>query len=242
MTRHTTFHRFVLKCLPLIVAAACLLTESAGAQQTIFNVPSADVTPIGRLFLQQESQFRPWKPDRFMSNTSYAAWGVGHNTELDLTLFNVSVPKSDNITLGVGFKSAIPLLKKRWPDREIKLTVGSVLPVSLQGKGVGNWSYAHASCRLPRVNTRLTAGITAGTRQVFGRNTVAAIAGIEHPLTPRVSLLADWYSGTHGLGLLITGVSVALPKDTALYAGYQIPNNRRSGRSGFVVELAKYLF
>lgn len=233
-----------MKIQKLVTASilAFALCDSAGAQQTIFNVPSADVTPEGRLFLQHESQFRGWKPGRFLSNTEYSSYGLGHNTELDMTLFNVNVPASDNITLGVGFKTAIPLLEKKLPDEEVKLTVGSMLPISLQGDGVGNWSYSHLSARLPKVKTRLTAGVSVGTRQIFGRNAVAFIGGVEQPLGKRMNVVADWYSGTHNLGLFIPGVSVNLLKDTNLYLGYQIPNTKRSGSQGFVVELSKLLF
>lgn len=231
--------RFWALCL-----GGLLLTVSpiAHAQQTIFNVPSADVTPKGRVFLQHESQFRAWRPGRFLINTEYTAIGIGHNTELDITLFNINSPPSDNITMAVGFKSALPLLQDKFPEREVKLTVGSSVPISLQGNGVGNWSYSHLSARVPKLNTRVSAGVSYGTRQIFSRQVIAAIAGIEQPVTKRMSVIADWYSGTHDLGLLIAGVSVALPKDTNLYIGYQLPNNKRCGRQGVVVELAKFLF
>lgn len=213
----------------ILIGLLQALGQTAEAQQTIFNVPSADVTPEGKLFLQHESQFRGWRPNRFLSNTEYSAYGIGHNTELDATVFNVNAPPSDNITLGLGFKTAIPLLKKQLPDEEIKLTVGSMLPISLQGDGVGNWSYSHLSLKVPKIKTRLTGGVSVGTRQIFGRNAVAFIGGVEQPLTKRVNVIADWYSGTHNLGLFIPGVSIALPKDTNLYMGYQIPNTKRSG-------------
>ncbi|MEI7474968.1 MAG: hypothetical protein WCK67_09345 [bacterium] len=212
------------------------------AQQTIFNVPSADVTPKGEIFLEPEFQFRPWSPGRFMLNTDYVAIGVGHNTELDATLFNVSSPSSGNIVLGTGFKSAIPFLNKKSPKREFKLIVGTEVLSSLQGNGVGNWSYSALSARTPKTNTRLTAGISYGTKDIFGVDTLAFIAGVEQPLTKRLSVQADWYSGTeHFAGFLIPGIAYALPKKTTLYLGYQIPNSPRNGVSGFVIELAKIL-
>lgn len=217
------------------------LVWPAQAQQTIFNVPSADVTPQGELFLQHESQFRSWRPEPFINNTEYAALGIGHQVELDVTLFNVNAPASDNITLGVGLKKALPLFSRRFPQREFQLTVGQLIPISLQGQGVGNWSYAHLSGRIPKLNTRLAAGISTGTRQIFGRTTVSAIATVEQPVTQRLTLQGDWYSGTHNLGFLIAGFSYALPRRTILFAGYQLPNTPRCGRQGFVFELAKYL-
>lgn len=210
--------------------------------QTIFNVPSADVTEKGHVFLQQEAQTTPWVTDDAFIGTSYSAFGIGHNTEIDATLFNVASPDSENISAAVGFKSAIPIpyLKEKFPKREFKLTIGSEVLIGLQGNGVGNWTYAHLSGRVPKLNTRLTAGISYGTRQIFGQETTAFIAGVEQPVTKKLNLIGDWYSGSeHWAGFLITGFSYALPKNTTLYAGYQIPNSPTVGSPGFVIELAK---
>lgn len=215
---------------------------SANAMQTIFNVPSADVTEKGHIFLQQEAQTTPWNTDTALLSTSYSAYGIGHNTELDATLFNVASPATQNISIGVGFKSAIPIpgLKEKFPEREFKLTVGSDMLIGLEGNGVGNWSYAHLSGRIPKLNTRLTAGVSYGGRQVFGVNTFSFIGGVEQPVTKKLNIIGDWFSGSeHFAGFLITGFSYALPKNSTLYAGVQIPNSTRVGTPGFVFELAK---
>jgi len=210
--------------------------------QTVFNVPSADVTPEGDIYLLQENQFNGSNPHSFYTSTSFTAFGIGHNTELDATLFNVGSPATQNISMGVGFKSAIPIpgLKEKFPEREFKLTVGSNLLLGLEGNGVGNWTYGHLSGRVPKLNTRLTAGLSYGGRQVFGENAVAFIAAVEQPVTKKFSLIGDWYSGSeHWAGLLIVGGSYALPKRTTIYAGYQIPNDPKSNPSGFVLQIGK---
>ena len=131
-------------------------------------------------------------------------------------------------------------LKDKYPKREYKLTVGSQILSSLEGQGVGNWSYSHLSGRLPKTNTRLTGGVSYGTRQVFGKNTTCFIGGIEQPVTKKLSVISDWYSGNeHFAGFLITGISYAYPNNKTLYAGYQIPNSSQCGKSGIVVEFAK---
>jgi len=224
----------------LIILSATIIPCSA--QQTIFNVPSADVTPQGHVFLQQEGQFSGSNPGAFFVGTTYTAVGVGHNTEIDATLFNVGAPATNNMTIAAGFKSAIPIpgLKEKFPEREFKLTIGSDILFGLEGNGVGNWTYATLSGRVPKINTRLTAGMSYGTRQIFGQETTAFIAGVEQPVTKKFSLIGDWYSGSeHWAGYLIVGGSYAFPKDTTLYTGYQIPNSPNVGGSGFVVELAK---
>lgn len=228
----------------LIIFCFCLNCK-AYAQQTIFNVPSADVTEKGHVFLQEEAQFNAWagQNDNFYLNTAYGAYGIGHNTELDATLFGVSAPDTPpDIALGVGFKSAIPIpvLKNKFPKREYKFVIGSEMLIGLEGNGVGNWTYAELSGRLPVLNTRLTGGVSYGGRQVFGINTVAFIAGVEQPITKKFELQADWYSGgEHFAGFLIAGFNYKFPKNTTLYAGYQIPNTPRNGTPGFVIQLAK---
>ncbi|HSA06837.1 MAG TPA: hypothetical protein P5556_06635 [Candidatus Gastranaerophilales bacterium] len=227
----------------LLFIIFCLtFSTPALAQQTIFNAPSAEVAQKGRIFTQGEFQFRPWKPGRFMLNTDYFAVGIGHNTELDMTLFNVQSPASNNITLGTGFKSAIPLFKEKLPKTELKAIIGTEVLASLEGNGAGNWSYAALSGRVPKVNTRLTAGVSYGTKDIFGVDTVAFIGGVEQPITKNFGLQADWYSGKeHFAGFFIPGFYYAFPKDVTLYAGYQIPNSSKNGVSGFVIELAKLL-
>ncbi len=238
------FKRLKLKFIKqiIILLFICLSTTKACAQQTIFNVPSADVTEKGHIFLQQEVQTTPWVTDDAFFGTTFSAIGIGHNTEITSTLFNIGSPATQNISLGVGFKSAIPIpgLKDKFPEREFKFTVGSEMLLGLEGNGVGNWTYAHLSGRVPKLNTRLTGGISYGGRQAFGVNNISFIGGIEQPITKKLTLLTDWYSGNeHWTGYLVSGFSYAFPKNTTLYAGFQIPNTPQVGSPGFVIQLAK---
>ena len=220
----------------------CLSLTSVFATQTIFNVPSADVINKGEVYLMEEVQTTPWETEDAFFSTTASAFGLGHNTEINSNLFNVGSPDTENISISVGFKSAIPIpvLKDKFPEREFKLTVGSNLLIGLQGNGIGNWTYAHLSGRVPKINTRLTAGLNYGGRQVFGTNGLSVIAAFEQPITKKFSIIGDWYSGSeHWAGYLIVGGSYELPKRTTLYAGYQIPNGPNVGTAGFVLQLAK---
>ena len=207
-----------------------LLQNKAMAQQTLFNVPSADVSEKGKIFLQHESQFS----DRFGLHTEYSALGIGKHTELDLTLFGVGTRNVRNEVLGFGFKTSIPLHEKS----ETKLTFGSLVPVSLTGRGVGGYAYSHLSTRLPKIKTRITSGVLVGTTILFGRDVVCNISGIEQPITKNLSLVMDWYSGKHANGFLIPGFAYAF-KPFTLWAGYQIHNNKANGDNGFVIEISK---
>lgn len=202
------------------------------AQQTIFNVPSADITEKGMIFIQHESQFS----GDFGLFTNYGAYGIGKYTEIDLTLFGVGTNNVKNEVLGVGFKTALPLHKKS----ETKITFGTLIPISLRGNGVGGYGYSHLSTRLPKLKTRITSGIFTGTTTLFGRDFICFIGGLEQPITEKLSFIVDYHSGKHSNGFLIPGISYIFNPNLVLYAGYQIPNNRANGDNGFVIELAKF--
>jgi hypothetical protein len=211
-------------------------------QQAIINLPSADLTPKGQVFIMNESYIRMWRPDRSWKATNFLTYGLNDTTELAITNFGVGAPKINNLTLAVGAKSVFQLWKKKYPRREIKLTVGAMVPVSLQGRGAGSYAYSHLSYRLPKINTRLTAGLNWGTAQIFDRDVFCFIGGIEHPITPELTVIVEYYSGTHDFGGVIPGVVYHNHKlDAVFVAGFRIPNARASGRPGFVFELGKFI-
>ena len=215
------------------ITACCILflPSKIFAQQTLFNVPSADTLEKGQIFLQHESQFS----GDFGLFTNYASLGVGKYTELDLTLFGVGTKDIRNEVLGVGFKTALPIHK----ESETKFTVGNIIPISLRGNGVGGYFYSHLSTRLQKLKTRFTSGVLVGTTTLFGRDFVCYIGAIEQPITKKFGLQMEWHSGKHANGFLIPGFYYILPKGAVLWAGYQIPNNRANGDNGFVIELSR---
>lgn len=229
-----------MKKLFLITFLFLLHNSPCFAQQTIVNVPSADVMEKQKSFFQHESQFRTKERGRFWNTTEYFAHGIGHNTELDATLFNLSSPASNNVSLGLGFKSAIPLKIDEIKDYKPQVTVGSMVPFSLQGNGAGHWIYGSGSITIPQSNSRFTAGISDGTKQIFGEAVTCFFGGFEQKISNEVSFVSEWYSGKHAMGIFTSGFNYSLPQDMILFAGYQIPNSKeKAGRQAFVASLAK---
>ena len=212
---------------------------AAHGQQTIFNVPSADQTDAHTFYFEHESQFRTWSPGRYWFGTDYLAYGIGHDTEVDLNLFNTTAPASGNVSGAFGFRSVIPIVPKTAAAEEFKWTVGAQALMSLQGSGPGYWVYSTLSGRLPKAKTRVTAGISAGSTQLFGVNTVHFIGGVEQPVNKTFSLIGDWFSGTQSLGYVSAGLGVTLPQRFSLCLGYQVANSARVGKSGFTIEVMK---
>ncbi len=205
------------------------------AQQAIINMPSADITPKGQGFLMHETQMHPFQAgtSRYWYGTNFFTYGVGGNTELAITTYNAGAPAAINQNAGFGFKSAIPLGRD---SRERKVTVGSMGLWNYRGQGVGNFSYAHYSWRVPRARTRITMGGWFGTEELFKKNTGNVLGGIEHPLHKKVILLTEWFAGNHDLGFVIPGVLFHPTPRQMFVIGYKIANDPRNGAGGFVVE------
>ena len=207
------------------------------AQQAIVNMPSADVTPKGAHFLMHETQMKSWGAKQFWSGTNFYAYGAGKATEIAITSYNGGSPLSTEFATGIGVKSAPQIFKKSLPQREVKLTFGTMGILNHRGSGFGNFSYAHLSFRVPKLDTRLTGGGWVGTRQLFAKNTGNFLAGVEQPLGKRFVLLGEWFAGNHDFGYFIPGILFHPRKNHFIVAAYKIPNpGNRSGVEGIVLE------
>jgi hypothetical protein len=61
------------------------------------------------------------------------------------------------------------------------------------------------------------------------------LIGFEQPLTKHLSLIADWYSGTHALAAVIPAFQYDIGHNV-LILGYKIANNIESGNNALIVE------
>jgi hypothetical protein len=224
----------------LFLAILCLLCPSlAEAVSLVVGIPSSETTHKDEVWLTHESQVSPWSDKSTLNNFSFLTYGVGKRTELSVAISNLSLPKTDNASLAVGFKSWVPVLEKQFPHHDIRLTYGSMAPISLQGDGVGAWGFSHLSAQHPRLKTRLTAGVSAGTRQLFGKDNVSFIGAVEQPLGKKWSVVMDWYSGSHDLSALIPAVMYKVNRSDVVILGAKIPNGGPTNDMAVVIEFTK---
>ncbi|MCX6605551.1 MAG: hypothetical protein NTV52_18415 [Acidobacteria bacterium] len=205
------------------------------------GIPSSDVAPKGEFALAHESQGNVFESGGYWNSFTFATYGLGKGWELASSLYGLSRPTSPELALGMGFKKRY-LVRGEWAKRhEVTVAGGAMVPVSFRGNGVGLWAYGLASVRVPRTRTRLTAGPSWGTRQIFGRTVTKAMVGVEQPLTKKVSLVADWFTGTHDLAAAIFGVSYQPRPDLLIITGWKAANNAGSGKPAMMLEVA-YIF
>lgn len=230
----------------LLLAVVITMAGRVQAQQTIFNVPSADITEKNSFFYQHQMGLRPWMPNRYWQMTNNLGYGIGKYTELDATLIGIDAfggghGWAKQMGLGLGFKTAVPILPRKYKAEELKVVFGELLPFTFQNpQTLGTWSYAMVSGRLPKVGTRLTAGVDYGTRQIFGMNQFSAMLGYEHPINSHWLLQGDWFSGKHGQGAFIPGIVYIFSGGTMLSFGYLVPNPGAQISSCFIFELTAF--
>ena len=218
-----------------------LIPSASAAQRAIISMPSADTTPAGEVFVMHESQARPWAPGPYWNTTHFFTFGVGNGFELTATLFNVEAPITDRPGLALGFKMTKPLLTEALPTSSVAVTFGMKAVISLAGQGTGHWLYGHLSARLPVLRTRVAAGWSHATSQLFKVEKLVFIGSIEQPLgTEKLNAVAEWFSGQHDLGNFVAGVTFHPNHSWIFVLGFKVPTSGPeygAGKHAFIAEV-----
>jgi len=195
------------------------------AQETIFNVPSADVLERGKVYFELDASFKFNDSDavnRFSSFVPRVVVGVGGHVEAGLNVTGNIQPGPDTTTLAPTVKWRL----YQGQHNSIAVIVGDNLfiPVRHRTYNVGNYVYAEVS-KTWSSKTRLTAGAYDFTRNVVApANRAGGQFGIEQPVSERVAFAADWFTGKHSSGYFTPGLIFKATKKITGYTGYSIGN------------------
>lgn len=240
IVRKKSHHTIKLAAAVSILVHA--LSSPSRAQQTVFNVPSGDVLDKGKVYGELDVSFKPNKdPDnvvqRFSSFVPRVVVGAGGRVEVGLNVTGNIQPGDDTTTL-------VPAIKYKLYDRGNHgwaFIIGDHLFVPVRNKSydAGNYAYAQFT-KTFTTNTRLTFG-----GYHFSKDVVAVDAqraggqfAIEQPLTSKVSLAADWYTGNHAAGYFTPGITAKPHSKVTAYLGYSIGNrNVNRGNHFFLAEI-----
>jgi len=205
---------FALLALAVLVAAV-----PVSGQQTLFNVPSADVLGPTQVYLEEDNLWRSGRPDDTFF-TGRGVVGLGDHVEGGVNLGGF-VARGRTVPTGTLELKWQPLHNSEW-----SLTGGVQGLFYLRGGTDGSPSaqlYAHAAW-VPRDGTRITAGAWYATSG-FADVGVArgALAGFEQRIAPALNFQADWFSGKNGIGYFTPGFALTLGK-WVLYGGWSLKN------------------
>lgn len=197
--------------------------STARAQQTLFNVPSADVLDRGEVYGELDLSFKPVEP-KFSSFVPRVVFGVGSRVEVGLNIAGNVQPGSDTTTL----VTAVKWKPYDGGDNGWAFIVGNNLfiPVRNRSFNVGNYAYAAFSKTL-KTKTRLTAGGYHFTKDVVapGAQRAGGQFGFEQPVTEKLTVQADWFTGRHANGYFTPGITYKLNPKLIGFFGYSLGNS-----------------
>jgi hypothetical protein len=216
-----------------------LLSTSANAQQTVFNVPTTDVLDKGKVYFELDVSAKPNSSaaqNKFSSFVPRLVVGVGEKVEVGVNI-------TGNIQPGPDSTAIVPTIKWKFydgGDNGWDAVLGNNLFVPLRNKTYKAGTYCYTMVQKSfGAGTRIGFGSFVFTRDIVAPN--ANRAGgqftIEHPLRKDLSLAADWLTGRHAAGYFTPGIIFkAGPKVTG-YASYSIGNqNAGQGNHFFLLE------
>lgn len=229
----------LLGTLALAFCLLLLVSAELKAQQTIFNLPTADVLDKGKVYLELDASLKPTDGaavSKFSSFVPRVVVGAGNRIEIGLNVTGNIQPGPDSTTL-------VPTIK--WKPYSSKddgwdFVVGNNLfvPVRNRAYNAGNYVYAQIS-KTFNSGTRVTFGGYDFTRNVVASaNRAGSQFGFEQPLNKKVTFAGDWYTGKHTAGYFTPGVIFKLGPKVTGYASYSIGNtNASNGNHFFLLEL-----
>lgn len=200
------------------------------AQSSIFNIPSTDTQPKKTLYLETDlfAHFDAYQNGGFQSYGPAIIYGVRKDLEIGVNLYYSREESKSTVELQPNIK---------WKAYENQKTVVSVsfgaiafVPVNrAAGTRPTALLYANASKTIESASgMRLTGGIyqMLNTEQDFGTKT-GAILGVQQPITKKMSLLADWYSGKNRFGYSTVGLGYEVSESQYFGIGYSFGNSGR---------------
>ena len=234
----------------LFVALLFVVTaQTAMAQSTIFNIPSTDTVDKGKGYF--EFDFLPQAPGVDATKTTPAnrtylynprlVVGAPGNVEIGVNFpafHTKGVPNSNCGNPTCGYVE--PNFKWKFyknDDDGVAIATGALLHTPLNGRSAANetWGlfYGNLSKKVktgnygPRfsVGPYVVADKTKSDFTAFNAHRGGVILGYEQPVHPKVSIVADWYSGKNYYGYFTPGISITLPGSGLFNAGYSIGND-----------------
>jgi hypothetical protein len=226
--------------LALFILVMTALAVKGHAQQTVFNVPTTDVLDKGKAYFELDISAKPNNSaalNKFSSFVPRLVVGAGGRVEVGVNLLGNVQPGPDSTTIAPAIKWKMYDGK----DNGWAIAIGDNLyfPVRNKAYNAGTYAYSLAQKTFNK-STRLGFG-----GYFYSKNVVAANANraggqftLEQPVTRKLNINADWFTGKHANGYFTTGAAYKLTNKLTGVAAYSIGNaNASKGNHFFYFEL-----
>jgi hypothetical protein len=225
----------------LLVSILMAFVGEAAAQSTIFNIPTTDTVEKGKAYAEFDfmPQVSGTDTSRIYMYNPRLVIGAPGNLE-----FGVNFPFYNTRASGSSATNGYIQPNAKWKlynseNAGVAIAAGGLLNTPLNHRGIqDSWGmlYGLISKKVktgdygPRFHAGPYGIVSAnqdsnkGSVSFVGRR-AGVILGYEQPVHKRVSIVADWFSGKNNIGYFTPGISISLPGNGLLNAGYSIGND-----------------
>jgi len=221
----------------LLLLVFALVSQTARAQSTIFNIPSTDTVDKGKGYVEFDYLPQAPGPDAGASTQIFnprVVVGLAKNVE-----FGVNVPIYHN---GDTDPTSLSYIQ---PNLKVKVYKDDDKGVAATGGIISNFPlnrtesqlpfalvYGNVSKKVGKAGPRFTIGpfgVIAKqddpNKVTFAGTRGGVLLGYEQPIAGRLSFVVDWFSGKNSVGYFTPGISISLPHSGLFNAGYSIGND-----------------
>jgi hypothetical protein len=224
--------------VPVLAFVCCVSGyRIAQGQTTLLNVPSTDVVPAKKLYVEMDflTNYAWQRQGSFQNYIPRVVIGLGRNVEVGANLSYTHV-SGESLPLEVQ-----PNIKWQIYSNEengTALAVGCILYAPITHRAGTNTLGQCYSTFSKQMRGRFGPRFTGGGYALLHasedeRTKVGAIIGYEQPLAKKVSLIVDWSSGDNRLGYVSSGLSFVTSANSALTTGYTVANHGRGKNALF---------
>ncbi|MDQ1640051.1 MAG: hypothetical protein QOF62_3390 [Pyrinomonadaceae bacterium] len=218
----------------VLLCAFAILTRTASAQSTVFNIASTDVQARHKLYIEADflAHLTAYENGGYQIFGTRLVYGLRKRTEVGLNAFYTKTSPAGAVVIQPNFK--LQLYSNE--GNGISVAVGTVVTIPVTHRSATNMRgtiYAVASKRIKgNWGPRLTVGGYSLVGSFAGGSSKSGVLlGYEQPITRKLSFVSDWSSGNNDYGYVVAGVGITLSPKHVLYAGYNVGNNGRGNNS-----------
>jgi hypothetical protein len=217
----------------LVLGIAMIAVRPAAAQSTIFNIPTTDTVAPKKGYFEFDYLAQLPKPDagQFQIFMPRLVFGVAPNVEVGVNFANTKIGDG-----GGTFSQIQPNIKAKLyndDDSGVAAAVGVIFYAAMTDRDVSDdfgmvYGLVSKKVKSGMYGPRFHGGVY-GSFSYFDDNTAGAILGYEQPVSGKVSVVADWFSGENFWGYFTPGISITLPRSGLLNIGYSLGNDSYDG-------------
>jgi hypothetical protein len=219
-----------LSLFGLLVILLAAAQQSVRAQSSIFNVPTTDVLPPQKLYVEADYIAHPasYEKGGYHYFGPSLIYGVAKNLEVGLNAYYTRSSEPAELELQPNAKWQFYIDE----ERGFAAAAGGILFIPLKNRATTNTKallYMTLSQQIKgKFGPRITSGVYSFVgRMEEGETRGGILLGYEQPIHSKLTFVTDWYSGHNSFGYAAAAIGITLPKEQFLYAGYSFGNQGR---------------